>query len=149
MWLFVWTKYLVLLCRTNLSRWQFMVKNCIQMQSLFLMSLIQSLLKNSLLKRNIFKFLIMLLVKSFVVLKLKDLENCFWLLQTMEIQKVSFRLLEIKKKTQEKVAMSRLKTTTVIIYWVFYWENTKWTRFTNTHYYRMITIDYFFHDFIF
>ena len=85
-----------------------MVKNCIQMQSLFLMSLIQSLLKNSLLKRNIFKFLIMLLVKSFVVLKLKDLENCFWLLQTMEIQKVSFRLLEIKKKTQEKVAMSRL-----------------------------------------
>ena len=44
----------------------------------------------------------MLLVKSFVVLKLKDLEKYFWLLQTMEIQKVSFILLEIKKKPRKK-----------------------------------------------
>ena len=38
--------------------------------------------------------------------------------------------------------MSRLQTTIIIIYWSFCWQNTRWTEFISTRYYRMITTDY-------
>ena len=43
--------------------------------------------------------------------------------------------------------MSRLQTTIIIIYWSFCWQNTRWTEFISTRYYRMITTDYLFSQF--